>query len=420
MKRCLVLSALAGSLLFGCKKDACKDEPPSFQLDVVADDSSAKSVVVELVNGSERRRRTFELGTELLDGRTSIAVEVEPAFVGQVMLNVRTLDGMGGGGAVLQQGSGTFEVMGDGCNRFTVELTDGQPQPDGGQNDAQPGDGDVDGGVDGGADGGQPDGNDLDATDMDALDPEAGQPDAMEDAGEPDLGVDTGPRCNDIVDPDTVALYSMEGDLNDATGGHNGALSGNATFEAGEPTCGNALRISGGNQVQGYGMVPDSADFDLAEGSIDLWLRNTVVPTRALGVLSRDSAGAVTGRFTLYIACDGTVVAKLDDAYRCSAAPVTAGQWTHVGVNFGAAGFELWIDGAIQNRATPVGLIGQNCSQTVNCGDAATGGLAGNDNPWILGASADGSVEGQGSPLSLPFRDGLLDAFRISDVRRSF
>ena len=56
--------------------------------------------------------------------------------------------------------------------------------------------------------------------------------------------------AEDIVDPDTVALYSMEGDLNDATGAHNGALSGNASFEAGEPTCGNALRIPGGNQVQ--------------------------------------------------------------------------------------------------------------------------------------------------------------------------
>ena len=54
-----------------------------------------------------------------------------------------------------------------------------------------------------------------------------------------------------------------------------------------------------------------------------------------------------------------------------------------------------------------------------NCG-ATAAGIFGNDNPWIIGGSADRTSEGLGNAgaLYLPMRKGSIDSLRISTVRR--
>src|SRR5687767_1804098 len=111
--RWLLALAIAFS---GCKEDACEDEPPSFQLDLTGMSAGARSLVIELVNGSARKRRAFDLGSELQDGKTSIAVEVEESFVGEVMITARTHAMPDGAGAPIEEASGSFSVGANGCN----------------------------------------------------------------------------------------------------------------------------------------------------------------------------------------------------------------------------------------------------------------------------------------------------------------
>jgi hypothetical protein len=343
-----ITAALGAS---GCEGDACEAEAPSFQLDLTADGGSARSVVIELAGTTTRKREAFDLGMELADGATSIAVEVEEAFIGAITISASTHSMPAGEGEVLARGSGSFMLGANGCNRYSLELVD-----------------------EGGGD------------------------------------------CVDTADANTIALYPMEGDLNDAAGAHEGVREGDAAFEAGH--CGQALQLPGAPMVRGHALVADSPDFDLSEGSLDLWLRpGSAESSRAQGVVSRASAGGVG--FTLYVACSGALIARLGDAYACAEAPLADGRWSFVGVNFGAGGLELWVDGVRASRTDETGLFGQSCQDEVPCGGTSEAGLSGG-NPWILGASADGSEAGTGAPLSLPFRSGTIDAFRISDVRRAF
>lgn len=410
--------------LSGCAKDACEKEPPSFQLDLTSTIRGARSMVVEL--SPERRRRTFDLGGELDDGATSIAIEV--ASPGDVTIAVRTFAEAGAMGPELEMGGGRFTIEDNGCNRLSVALTRSGATDAGMDAGPDAGDG---GSVDAGAmedagdaepiDAGDAGETDADLDAGDAGDPDAGDPDAGDpDTGEVDTGApDAGMACVETADGDTVALYRFEGDLTDETGMFDGSVSGTATFSPTFAACGGALGFDANPNPQGWGVVDDDAAFDLATGSIDFWLQHAALPAqRAYGVLSRDSSLDLPGHLTIYVACDGTIVAKLGTVYRCSNQAVAPGVPAYVAVSFGPPSFELFVDGVASTRTDSVGLIGIGCGTPVPCGGASTSGIDGTDNPWIIGASADASTEGMGNNLALPFREGRIDSLRISSIRR--
>jgi hypothetical protein len=53
------------------------------------------------------------------------------------------------------------------------------------------------------------------------------------------------------------------------------------------------------------------------------------------------------------------------------------------------------------------------------CGESSTGGIQGNENPWLLGAAATSSEEGRATPAHRQLA-GAIDSLRISDARRDF
>jgi hypothetical protein len=106
---------------------------------------------------------------------------------------------------------------------------------------------------------------------------------------------------------------------------------------------------------------------------------------------------------------------------QCQAsAPV--GQWFHVGVNFGkTTGLQLFVDHkqASGTHNITFGGPGYVCSQSRTCGSSSLAGIAGNTNPWVIGASAMQSGEGNGTPATNPLA-GAIDEVRISKKPRAF
>ena len=87
-----------------------------------------------------------------------------------------------------------------------------------------------------------------------------------------------------------------------------------------------------------------------------------------------------------------------------------------MGVNFGGTGgLKFYVDGLLASRTASI-----TCGTTVNtCGAAATVGISGNDNPWVLGAATWHSTEGAATPVDAPLK-GQIDSFRLSKSNRSF
>jgi len=272
------------------------------------------------------------------------------------------------------------------------------------------------------------DGPRVDLVLSEAAPPDAPPPDApLPDAMPPDLSApdgpvpDAGPPCVASADPDTLLLYTFSGtgtQVTDATGKHHGTLVGSAARGLGAPGCGTAAVFP--NSASDYIEVPDSPDWDLPQGSVDLWVRvDTPTPVAVRGIVSRDADQiAKPGHFSIYQLPDGGIAVRLQrttnlGAVRCSP-PLTLGAWHHVGVNFGAGGLQLFVDGApgLRTDSVKAGLI-------LQCGTSTEQGIEGNDNPWVLGTSSHQSAEGSATPTSYPF-DGAIDSFRVSKIRRAF
>lgn len=226
------------------------------------------------------------------------------------------------------------------------------------------------------------------------------------------------------VDPDTIALYHFEtvNGVPDAAGSHDGAFRGGVTLITGP--CGHAM--SPIRDMDGYVELPDSPDWDLPSGSIDLMVQAVEVTSGSAGVIGRDASGSETGgQLSMWIAQDGTFVVRIQEVgdgpggstLLCSEQHAVAGQWYHVGVNFGSAD-EIWVDGELGIRTDPVTLR----FGTFPCNQDGGLGLDGTDNPWVLGADTADSAEGSATPLDGDsyLDGGSIDELRVSRVPRDF
>jgi hypothetical protein len=203
-------------------------------------------------------------------------------------------------------------------------------------------------------------------------------------------------------------------------GNHDGTLKGTAAARvSGKSGCGKALSFSTSSPIS-YLQVADSSDWDLSEGSVDLWIRFDGAASATEGIASRDANGQTNaGHFTIVRMCNGSIMVRLQDTSsvwaQCSP-PVNDQSWHHVGVNFGGSGgLKLYVDGTLASRTASITCNSNDWA----CGASTTKGIAGNDNPWTIGASSMKSAEGSSEPVEDPL-SGRIDSFRVSKARRSF
>ena len=205
--------------------------------------------------------------------------------------------------------------------------------------------------------------------------------------------------------------------LHDAAGLLDAQLMEGAFSPVPGPTgCGTALAFEAAGV---FAQIPNLPEWDLNEGSIDFWLR---VPDVAgsYGILGRDHLGTdTTGHLSFWLTPDNTVTARLQGAVahgtHCSEAALAPGAWVHIGFNFGAPGSELWVDGVLAART------GDPRIETIvpECGTTTNDGIAGNEQPWVLGYDTSRSGDALDGLLQ-HFDGGAIDALQISLGRRDF
>jgi hypothetical protein len=442
----------------GCHGVPCRSAAPSLDLEISTQDGALageiRSLEVSLVISSVRARRVYDLGSELSDGATSLRVVLDVLSVqdSPADITVRALDAPSGEGRTLASDTKQIALTEDGCNavHFALERATLGPEGDAGIAVGHPAP-DAHSAIDAETAPGATDAEVFDAIATDPIDAGSDQPDVgvgAEGAGGVDAadGGVPGPSgadasvCRTQVDPATISLYSFEEvgstRIADRTNRHDGRIVGsNPRWINGPGSCGKALqfpsRLAADGGIDTIGVVADSVDFALSEGSIDLWIKDGAPPPhgRELGVFGRDDVLDQIRGISVRIACDGTIVAKLEDGiggrtYACSNDPLLPSSgWVHVGVNFGPPTFELWVNGALQTRTGTLAFFGPSCtSQTITCASGAAGN--GIQDPyrsdWVMGADPHEANSQQGTSLDSPFRSGAIDEVRISGARRTF
>lgn len=407
----LVVAAAILPWTVHCASDRCTSEPSSFQLDVSIEDlelaTRVDSLSVSLEILGRSYSKSFPVGTTLADGETSLSVELDPAPTED--FNMKVVVAALENGATRARGEQVFRGHPNGCNRFELVLASATEQTDAGPADRV-----------------------LDATTPgDAGPDDAPSFDLGTDAGLLDQGnVPVDPPCTARVDDDVVMLYTFDEvpafttTVADAREVHPAFASPAGSMVDRAPSresCGLSVRFSGGYYLE----VPNSDEFDLRSGSLDFWVSAPAPVQRGMeGLVSRDASGTtLPGHLGIYRDCQGYIIVRMQrsaspDVFRCSNVPIPFDQWAHVALNFGEPEVELYVDGELSTNTSTTQVL-WNCETPVVCGQSASYGIDGNQNPFVIGAASHVSAEGLAVPVSTPLV-GQIDSFRLSRIRRSF
>lgn len=258
----------------------------------------------------------------------------------------------------------------------------------------------------------------MDAGVMDA----AGSPDVF-DGGPPDVfdagAPDAGPTACGDADEDTLFLFTFD-DANDVVTAESG-VADNSLLQAGDSPCGgNVLRITDDGSPSSHFRIPNRPEFEIAVGSVDFWIRGPAAGITQ-DIIGRDAQGNGAGHLTISTSERGEIVVRsqsiLEEFYICSEPIEFESTWRRVGINLGAGGVELWIDGVRQNRSGPLFYRG---AEWTCFADTHELNLVGNANPFVVGAVAIFSDEGSHLPIQQPFAGLEVDQLRLSSVRRDY
>jgi hypothetical protein len=253
----------------------------------------------------------------------------------------------------------------------------------------------------------------IDAGPEDAGPEDAGR-DASDDVGV-DAPVDAGAAC--VIDTtDVVAWYDFSPDapLEDVVGVAplQRAPGDSEPLCSGGPvgSCESSLAFSACSAS--YLVAPDTSALAVPNGSFDLYLRLSESSTEE-GVVCRDRGGP-GGHICLWRTADDVLVLRQQQpsgqfAIRC-AGPLPRDEWVRVGVNFGEAGPELWVDGVLGALDRPVRILLSEF--TCGFGDVRSGLEPGVD--LILGANNANTIP------DLPARNLAIGSLRFSRVTRRY
>ncbi|MGH1417140.1 MAG: LamG-like jellyroll fold domain-containing protein, partial [Pelagimonas sp.] len=174
----------------------------------------------------------------------------------------------------------------------------------------------------------------------------------------------------------------------------NGAAAGGTGFDG----TGTGLIVDGNDD---YVEIADDPAFDLAEGTVSIRFNADTLSADHY-LFSRDSLDFDDGgHLSAYVTADGAIHVRIQSdttsyTLSSSAGAVSAGSDHQMAVTFGDDGVHLYLDGV--EVAT----------------DPYTGGIEGNDEPWVLGAYQGLSGDGVADNLA-HFFDGTLDEFTVFD-----
>ena len=201
-----------------------------------------------------------------------------------------------------------------------------------------------------------------------------------------------------VLGLDPVGYWRLDGDGGDQAGGVDATFSGAVPGVAGpfDGTATTAVQFDGSND---YVEIADLPAWQLADGTVQLWFNPDDTSGRQ-GLLGRDATNQEQdGHFSLYLEGDDLVF-RIQDTENSKtytvANSVHAGDWHHVAVSFGAEGVKVYLNGEVV--AT----------------DSYTGGIDGNENPWVVGAMNWSSSDGANDNLH-SFFDGRIAEIAIFD-----
>ena len=212
--------------------------------------------------------------------------------------------------------------------------------------------------------------------------------------------------------PGTIALYCFEQEedfdlLSDSTGAHHATIVGTKTRRVNGPLgLGLALRFTDTN-FSTFVEIPDSEAWELEEGQVSFWLMTDTCSGDDQGILSRDARHQQsTGHLTVRLSadCEWSVSSEGDgDRVEVqSIEPLVPDRWAHITINFGPPNLELYLNDKLTGK------------------ESVRWGIAGNDNPWVIGADLQGSDEGSAYPPGDFLRGAAVDLLRISSERAAF
>lgn len=234
-----------------------------------------------------------------------------------------------------------------------------------------------------------------------------GGEDAVEAAAEadvpdaPGLSLAVGLPADAAAAGDTpIHYYDFETDEDGRVVDRTGDADGLVLDDAGhrphtvDGAFGRAMQFDGRDDVVA---IPHAPDMALDAGAATLWFRAADVVARQ-GLLSKGAAGAGDGGDFAMLVEDGVVKARLggvDGDVWVSGGELVENTWHQATVTWGDGKLDLYVDGRLYDSV------------------ACTGGLAGNESPWVV-AAEDGDGAG-GVGLDHFFR-GRIDDFALFET----
>jgi len=199
-------------------------------------------------------------------------------------------------------------------------------------------------------------------------------------------GMGPPPSFCDPADPQLMVCYEFEGDTKDSSAHHLDATMVNVSFPPGK--VGKAMQFGATSAAD----VADSAVFDVAALTIEMWINPSQLPSTG----NRFDLLDMNGQYVFSMEPSGDLKCALIGApsLPSAVANLTTGRWTHVACTYDGATVAVYVDGVVTATASGGGAL-------------STGGNTG------ISLAAD-NPPGSGSRLI-----GLIDEVRLMNVART-